>query len=149
VADGIENFSRLKSTKVKISKIDHKLLIFENKKDGILIGEAMCQKNYEPQITPFGASIEKNEVELLTLFLEQREMVLDQVQLIKAHEKGLTLEIAKQIYAQHQDRYANVSKIIKQPSKARGQALFNAFLMDFERHQRNTHVAPYALYKEE
>lgn len=149
VADGIENFSRLKSTKVKVSKINNKLLIFENKKDGILIGEAMCQKNYEPQITSFGASTEKNEVERLTLFLEQREMRLDQVLLIKAHEKGLTLDIAKQIYAQHQDRYANVSKIIKDPSKARGQALFNAFLVDYERHQRSTHVAPYALYKEE
>ena len=138
-----------KSTKVKVSRINNKLLIFEDKKDGILIGEAMCQTNYEPQITPFGASTEKNEVERLILFLEQREMRLDQVQLIKAHEKGLTLEIAKQIYAQHQERYANVSKIIKLPSKARGQALFNAFLVDYERHQRSTHVAPYALYKEE
>jgi len=50
----------------------------KDKKDGILIGEAMCQKNYEPQITPFGASTEKNEVERLTLFLEQREMGLGQ-----------------------------------------------------------------------
>lgn len=149
VAEGIENFSRLKSTKVKVSKIDSKLLIFEDKKDGILMGEAMCQKNYEPQVTSCGVSTEKNEVEQLSFFLEQREMHIDQIRLIKAHEKGLTLEIAKQIYAQHQERYTNVSKIIEQPSKTVGQALFNAFLVDYERHQRSTHVAPYALYKED
>jgi len=148
VAYGLEKFSRHKSTKMKISRINDKLLIFENKEDGGLIGEAVCQKNYEAPTSSSGPIIENNEVEQITQFLEQQGMRLDQIVLIKAHEKGLTLKMTKAIYEQHQNRYTDFLKKINQPNDAKGKALFNAFLVDYERHHRNTNVAPYARYKE-
>ncbi len=148
VAEGIEKFSCIKSTKVKISKVNDKLLIFETKKDGLLIGEAMRQKNYEAPVTPSEPFIEKNEVEQITQFLEQQGMRVDQILMISAHEKGLTLEMVRQIYAQNQNRYTDFLEKINQTDATRAQALFNAFILDYERHQRNTHVAPYASYKE-
>ncbi len=108
----------------------------------------MRQKNYEAPVTPSEPFIEKNEVEQITQFLEQQGMRVDQILMISAHEKGLTLEMVRQIYAQNQNRYTDFLEKINQTDATRAQALFNAFILDYERHQRNTHVAPYASYKE-
>jgi hypothetical protein len=44
VVEGSENFNPYKSTTVKVSHYNNKLFIFENKNDGVFLGEALCQK---------------------------------------------------------------------------------------------------------
>ena len=44
VVEGVENSSSFKSTRVQLSHYNNKLYIFENKKDGVFLGEAICQK---------------------------------------------------------------------------------------------------------
>lgn len=148
VAKGAERFSRYKSTKVIISKVEDKLLIFEDKSDGVIIGEAVCQKKYDVSASPKKSVIRKNEVELISEFLEKQGMLVDPKALINANLKGLTLNITKQIYQRHQERYENYSKRVNHSNAAIGKALFNAFLVDYDQYQRNIHVAPYATYKE-
>lgn len=148
VAEGAERFSRHKSTKVIISRVNEKLLIFEDKPDGVIIGEAVCQKKYDISALSENEVIPKNEVELISEFLEQQGMLIDPTALINANQKGLTIDITKKIYQRHQERYESYSKKINHSGAAIGKALFNAFLVDYDRHQRNTNVAPYATYKE-
>jgi len=147
VAKGAERFSRYKSTKVIISRVEDKLLIFEDKSDGVIIGEAVCQKKYDVSASPKKSVIRKNEVELISEFLEKQGMLVDPKALINANLKGLTLNITKQIYQRHQERYENYSKKVNHSNAAIGKALFNAFLVDYDQYQRNIHVAPYATYK--
>lgn len=148
VAFGTENFSRHKSTKVYISHLNDKLLIFEYKKDGILIGEALCQKPFEKPAKPSEIKVEANEVEQIAEFLEQQSMVVQRISLIEKHRKGLTLAAAREIYEQNKERYITYSKKLNQPAERKGMAIFNAFILDCERHQRKTNVAPYASYRE-
>ncbi len=148
VAEGAERFSRYKSTNVKISRVNEKLLIFEDKPDGMIMGEAVCQKKYDVSALSENKVIPKNEVELIAEFLEQQRMLVDPTALINANQKGLTIEMTKKIYQRNQDRYEDYAKNINHIGAAIGKALFNAFLVDYDRHQRNTHVAPYATYKE-
>jgi hypothetical protein len=148
VAEGAERFSRHKSTDVIISRVNDKLLIFEDKPDGVIIGEAVCQKRYDVSVLLEKSVIQKNEIELISEYLEQQGMLVDPTALINANQKGLTIDMTKTIYQRHQKRYENYSKKINHSGAAIGKALFNAFLVDYDRHQRNTHVAPYATYKE-
>lgn len=149
MAEGIEQFSRHKSTKVKISRVNDKLLIFENKADGVFLGEAVGQKKYKAPASPAKPAITKNEVEQIADFLEQKNILIDHGALVNARKKGLTLDMAKVIYHRHHERYERYAETINHTDATIGKALFNAFLVDYERHQQNTHVAPYATYKEE
>ncbi len=54
----------------KVSPIE-----FSSKDDGLLIGEALCQKPFEKPVYPPEDKIESNEVELIAKFLEQQGMV--------------------------------------------------------------------------
>ena len=148
VAEGAERFSRHKSTNVIVSRVNEKLLIFEDKPDGVVIGEAVCQKKYDISALSENEVIPKNEIELISDFLEQQGMLVDPTALINANQKGLTIDMTKTIYQRHQERYENYAKRINHTGAAIGKALFNAFLVDYDRHQRNTNVAPYATYKE-
>jgi len=147
VASGAENFSKHKSTKVYISCFADKLFIFEYKDNGLLLGEALCQKPFEKPVYP-EHKIEPNEVELISKFLEQQGMVIERVSLIEKKESGLTLAAAKEIYNRNKRRYRNFLLKLKQPKEKIGIAMFNAFLLDCERQQRKTCVAPYASYGE-
>jgi hypothetical protein len=148
VAAGAENFSKHKSTKVYISCFADKLFIFEHKDNGLLLGEALCQKPFKKPVYLPEHKIELNEVELITKFLEQQGMVIERVSLIEKKESGLTLAAAKEIYNRNKKRYRNFLLKLNQPQEKIGTAMFNAFLLDCERHQRRTHVAPYASYGE-
>lgn len=149
VTEGVEQFSRHKSREVKISRVNNKLLIFENKADGVFLGEAVGRKKYESPALPEKLAITKNEVEQITDFLEQKSMLIDHGLLVNARTKGLTLDMAKAIYHRHHERYERYAKTINHTGSVIGKALFNAFLVDYERHQQNIHVAPYATCKEE
>jgi hypothetical protein len=143
VAVGAQNFSRHKSSIVHISDLGDKLLIFEYKKDGILLGEALCRQPFAkpPKQQP---TLEANAVELILAYLESQKMVVDRLALIKVHHQGLTLEVAKTIYKQNQRRYNAYSTKLRQPEKITGKALFNAFILDCQRHLSKNPVVHYA-----
>lgn len=131
VAVGAENFSRHLSTQVRISDLTDKLFIFENKEDGILLGEALRREPFEkPLKQPL---IESNEVELIAGYLEEQKMVVDRVRLIEVHNRGVSFDIAKSIYSQNKERYQAYTVKLRQPEKISGRALFNAFILDCER----------------
>ena len=148
VAEGIEHFSSHKSTNVKISRVNDKLLIFEDRPDGVFLGEAVAQKKYKAPALPEKSAIKKNETEQIADFLEQKGFFVEQAALANARNKGLTLDKARAIHQQHRKRYEGYAKTVNHPGAAVGKALFNSFLLDYYRHQQNTHVAPYATYKE-
>jgi hypothetical protein len=148
VAVGAERFSRQKSTVVYISHLGDKLFIFEYKEDGILLGEALCQKPFEKPTSTQDHNIEANEVEQIAGFLEQHCMVIDMVSLVDKKKKGLTLIMAKDIYQHNKRRYRSFLLKLNQSQEKTGTALFNAFILDCERQLLRTHVAPYASYGE-
>jgi len=144
VVKGAEKFSRHKSTKVYLSDLNDKLLIFENRPDGILLGEALCR---QPFVIPEKASkpkLEANEVERIAEFIEHQDMVVNRNELIKRHLDGLTLAMAKTIYAHNKARYNTYRLKLNRSGKVTGIALFNAFILDCDRHRLRSHVAPYA-----
>jgi len=148
VTVGADLFSSHKSTPVQISRYNDKLFIFEPKNNGILLGEALSQKPYEKPVKPSDCRLEDNELELMITFLERHGMVVSRPELIEIHHKGLNLAMTKDIYQLNQNRYASYMKKIRQPQKRKGEALFNAFLLDCQNHQRRRHVAPYASHGE-
>ncbi len=149
VAEGTENFSRHKSTPVYVSHCEDKLFIFEYKDDGLLLGEALTQKPFDRPVYPHDNKIEASEVERIETFLEQQGMVVERRPLIEKKKNGLTLDVAKEVYSRNRRRYRRFLLKLNQPPERKGTAMFNAFLLDCEKRQRNTHVAPYASCGEE
>jgi hypothetical protein len=131
VAVGIEKFSRHKSTPVKISALGDKLLIFEDKENGIYLGEALCREPFEKPVE--NAPVESNEVELIACYLEEQKLTVDRVRLIEIHHQGLSLVIARSIYSRNRERYQTYSMKLRQPAAITGKELFNAFILDCER----------------
>ena len=144
---GVELFSSHKSTPVQLSKYNDKLFIFEPKDNGILLGEALAKKPFEKPIQS-SAAPEANELDEIIAFLEERSMVVDRPLLIETYHKGLSLDLAQQIFSHNQKRYLAYAKKMRQPENRKGMALFNAFILDCQNHQRRTHVAPYASHGE-
>ena len=145
VATGADNFSRHKSTTVYISDLQDKLLIFEFREDGILLGEALCRKPFEK---PVHSPVEANPVESMIGWLESKNMTVDRVSLIEIHHQGVTLEVAKSIYEQNQARYDAYASKLKQPRQVIGKAIFNAFILDCHRHLSRKDAAYYVTHKE-
>ena len=137
VVEGAEKFSRHQSTKVYVSAVNGKLLIFEFKEDGILLGEAICQEPFEKPAKTSLARVKENEVERIIDFLCENTMVVDRITIIECHRKGLNLPMAKTIYERNRERYDNYRLKLKQSPQITGMALFNAFILDYSKHQRN------------
>lgn len=136
VVVGAEKFSRSQSTTVYVSHVDDKLLIFEHKKDGVLLGEAIGQQPYEKPAGSDVPKLKENEVELICRFLTENNMVVDRRWLIEKHRLGLSLAMAKTVYDRNKERYDGYVRKLKQPVEITGAALFNAFMLDCEKHQR-------------
>jgi len=145
---GVELFSSHKSTPVQISKYNDKLFIFEPKENGILLGEALAKKPFEKPIKSLAVQPKANELDLIIAFVEQNSMVVNRPTLIEIYHKGLSLDMAKQIFNHNQKRYIAYTKKMRQPENRKGLALFNAFILDCQNHQRRIHVAPYASHGE-
>ncbi len=145
---GVELFSSHKSTPVQLSKYNDKLFIFEPKENGILLGEALAKKPFEKPIQSSSAQLEVNELDQVIAFLEQHSMVIDRPILIETYHKGLSLDLTQQIFNHNQKRYIAYTKKMRQPENRKGLALFNAFILDCQKHQRRIHVAPYASHGE-
>ncbi len=144
VAVGAEKFSKLQSTKVKISSVNDKLLIFDDKDDGVLLGEALRQKAPDKPKKKLEPKLPANEIEQIAACLENKGMVVDRLALIERHRKGLTLAFTREIYAGNSTRYENLALKLNQSKQKTGDALFNAFVIDCDRCQRKTRVAHYA-----
>jgi len=143
VAVGAQHFSRHKSTKVHISDLGDKLLIFEQKENGILLGEALRREPYEKPAKK-QPGVEPNAVESIGAYLQEKKMAVDRPRLIDIHHKGLTLEAAKAIYRHNRQRYIAYAIKLRQPEAITGKALFNAFILDCERQLSNRPVVEYA-----
>jgi len=145
VTTGADLFSRHKSTPVQISRYNDKLFIFEPSDDGILLGEALAREPFEKPPKPV-AQVEPDELDMIIDFLEQHSMVVNRPILIECYQNGISLSLVKQIFEHNLARYTAYMKKMRQPENRKGMALFNAFILDCQRYQRGTHVAPYAAH---
>ena len=147
VAIGADLFSSHKSTRVQISCYNDKLFIFEAKKDGIFLGEAFAKKEFDKPVKSKSIPIETNELDKITDFLKEQNMVIDRLSLIGIHQKGLTLIVAKEIFQRNQKRYIDYTKRIKLSHEMRkGAVLFRAFILDCQNYLRRSKIIPYASY---
>ncbi len=143
VTTGADLFSRQKSTPVKISRYNDKLFIFEHGEHGILLGEALAREPFEkPPAMP--VQVKPDELDMIIDFLEQHSMVVARPILIEAYQEGISLPLVKQIFSHNQARYTAYEKKMRQPEDRKGMALFNAFILDCQKHQRSSRVATYA-----
>ncbi len=139
VVVGSEKFNAYKSTLVKVSHYNNKLYIFEDRKDGIFLGEALCQ-GPSPKPASVKQKAEKrlkqNEVEQIAGYLENKEMSVDMNTLIAYYKNGLTASIAKAIFEKNLARYEKLGAKLQDPKRA-GFVRFNAFLIDCKRYHQN------------
>jgi len=138
VVVGADKFSSYKSTPVKISHYNNKLYVFENKDDGICLGEAVCQ---EPSQMPESVAhkaqqrLKRNEVEQICGYLEDKQMSVDIRSLISCYQSGLTFRIAEAIFEANMDKYQQLAATLQDPDRA-GFVRFNAFMIDVQRHRQ-------------
>ncbi len=141
VVVGSDKFSPYKSTPVQISHYNGKLFIFENKKNGICLGEALCQKpSLEPKsvIKKRENRIAQNEVEQIATYLEKKGMKVDMAALISCYQNGLTFNIARTIIDENMPKYDQLQLKLQSLDRA-GFVRFNAFLIDYKRYQQTPH----------
>lgn len=137
VVVGAEKFSSYKSTPVAVSHHNNKLYIFEPKKDGVFLGEALCQ---QPSLKPKSVvqksekRLKQNEVEHIGAYLENQQMSVDINSLISCYQNGLTFNIAKTVFENNTKRYDKLVAQLQQPDRA-GFVRFNAFVIDYKRYQ--------------
>ena len=138
VVVGAEKFSAHKSTPVLVSHYDNKLYIFERGKDGVYLGEALCQpasKKPKSAIKKAEKRLKQNDVEQIAGYLESRAMSVDISALIACYRDGLTFSIAKAICEANTARYDQLGAKLDDPGRA-GFVRFNAFLIDFKRYHQ-------------
>ncbi len=139
VVVGAEKFSPHKSTPVLVSHYHNKLYIFECGKDGVYLGEALCQQASivpESSIKKTEKRLKQNEVEQIAGYLQTNAMSVDMNALIGCYRDGLTYSIAKAIFEANTARYDQLGAKVDDPDRV-GFVRFNAFLIDFKRyHQR-------------
>jgi hypothetical protein len=132
---------------VVVSEYDAKLLIFENKPDGIYLGEALCQGPSEiPKFNPNKDRIKSSEIDRIIFFLQEKNMSVHIKILIQCYQKGLTFKIAKQIYDQNHRKYHQYNRL---PESKKEMARFNAFIIDCQRYQRQKHHTVHAERQED
>ncbi len=138
VVEGAEKFSAHKSTPVLVSHHYNKLYIFERDKDGVYLGEALCQP---PSKKPASAKkkaekrLKQNEVEQIAGYLENKAMSVDINALIACYRGGLTFSVAKAICEANTARYDQLGAKLDDPDRV-GFVRFNAFLIDFKRYHQ-------------
>ena len=139
VVVGAEKFSSYKSTPVHVSHHNNKLYIFEPKKDGVFLGEALCQQpSQKPKsvVQKSEKRLKQNEVEHIAAYLEARQMSVDMKSLIACYRNGLTFNIAKTVFENNKKRYDRLVAKLHEPDRA-GFVRFNAFAIDYNRYRRN------------
>jgi len=146
VVVGSEKFSSYKSTTVHISHLNNKLYIFECKKDGVFLGEALCQGPSEKPDAVIKKSekrLKQNEVEQIAGYLEKKGLSVDMGSLISCYQSGLNFMMAKAIVEKNKARYEQLGAKLQTPDRA-GFVKFNAFLMDYKRYYQSQLDRSYA-----
>jgi hypothetical protein len=137
VVVGAEKFSSYKSTPVAVSCCNNKLYIFEHKKDGVFLGEALSQQPSEKPKSVVEKSekrLKQNEIEQIAAYLQNQQMSIDINSLISCYQNGLTFNIAKAVFENNTKRYDQLVAKLQQPDRA-GFVRFNAFVIDYKRYQ--------------
>ena len=138
VVVGAEKFSSYKSTPVLVSHHNNKLYIFEHKKDGVFLGEALSQQpSQKPKsvVEKSQKRLKQNELEQIAAYLQNRQMSVDINSLICCYQSGLTFNIATTVFENNTKRYDQLCAKLQQPERA-GFVRFNAFVIDFQRYQQ-------------
>lgn len=130
--------------KVKVSKYENKLFIFETFKDGIYLGEAMLisdtkkpkrTKKLEEKI------LKKNNLEKLIIYLERRGMTIKNKELerlIELYKQGLNVYIAQQIIDENKETYDKYLKNEKYKSLNVGMLLSNLFFTHYTEYKKRS-----------
>jgi hypothetical protein len=137
VVVGAEKFSSYKSTPVAVSCCNNKLYIFEPQKDGVFLGEALCQQpSRKPKsvVEKSEKRLKQNEIEQIAAYLENQQMSVDIDSLICCYQSGLTFNIARAVFENNTKRYDQLVAKLQQPDRA-GFVRFNAFVIDYQRYQ--------------
>ena len=137
VVVGAEKFSSHKSTPVAVSCCNNKLYIFEPQKDGLFLGEALCQQpSQKPKsvVEKSEKRLKQNQIEQIAAYLENQQMSVDINSLISCYQNGLTFNIARAVFENNTQRYAKLVAKLQQPDRA-GFVRFNAFVIDYKRYQ--------------
>ena len=137
VVVGAEKFSSYKSTPVAVSCCNNKLYIFEPQKDGLFLGEALCQQpSQKPKsvVEKSEKRLKQNQIEQIAAYLENRQMSVDINSLISCYQSGLTFNIARAVFENNTNRYDQLVAKLQQPDRA-GFVRFNAFVIDYKRYQ--------------
>jgi hypothetical protein len=137
VVVGAEKFSSYKSTPVAVSCCNNKLYIFEPQKDGVFLGEALCQQpSRKPKsvVEKSEKRLKQNEIEQIAAYLENQQMSVDIDSLICCYQSGLTFNIARAVFENNTKRYDQLVAKLQQPDRA-GFVRFNAFVIDYKRYQ--------------
>ena len=137
VVVGAEKFSSYKSTPVAVSSCNNKLYIFEPQKDGLFLGEALCQQpSQKPKsvVEKSEKRLKQNQIEQIAAYLENQQMSVDINSLICCYQSGLTSNIAKAVFENNTKRYDQLVAKLQQPDRA-GFVRFNAFVIDYKRYQ--------------
>ena len=137
VVVGAEKFSSHKSTPVAVSCCNNKLYIFEPQKDGLFLGEALCQQpSQKPKsvVEKSEKRLKQNQIEQIAAYLENQQMSVDINSLISCYQNGLTFNIARAVFENNTQRYDQLVAKLQQPDRA-GFVRFNAFVIDYKRYQ--------------
>ena len=137
VVVGAEKFSSYKSTPVAVSSCNNKLYIFEPQKDGLFLGEALCQQpSQKPKsvVEKSEKRLKQNQIEQIAAYLENQQMSVDINSLISCYQNGLTFNIARAVFENNTQRYDQLVAKLQQPDRA-GFVRFNAFVIDYKRYQ--------------
>ena len=129
------------SRRVKASLFGERLFLFEDRDDGVCLGEAVpTQAPPKPQSVEKKAEKrrEQNEYELIVTFLEKNGMSCNRERLAELYRKGLTLAVTMQLVQENLIKY----------EKYKGFIAFNLFVSDFMRIGHKEDVKPYAHLQE-
>lgn len=142
VVIGAEKFSSYKSTAVHVSWYNGKLFIFECKKDGVFLGEALPQKRSQTPASVIKKSeirLKQNEVEQIAGYLSKKDMSVDMNMLVSYYRNGLTFSTAKAVFEENAARYDQLRAKLKDGEKS-GFVRFNAFLVDYSRYRQKENM---------
>ncbi|MBF0609469.1 MAG: hypothetical protein HQL61_18200 [Magnetococcales bacterium] len=120
-----------KNMKARATAVNNKLLLFEDKDDGIYLCDALPLKEYtdmEKTKQRIDNKIKKNEMELIIDLFVEYEFTYNNEKLSHLTNEGLTYDIAKDILSKNQIRYAAYNK---------GFIKFNLFITDFITYMKN------------
>jgi hypothetical protein len=129
-----------------------KVLIFEDKKDGVWLGDALPQEAsiVSEQVDKKSQDlIERNEVEQIATFLKGKGFHIHIEPLTEKYYQGLTLSKTKNIYQEHHKRYEQYLYRPHIDKISIGIAMFNAFIFDCDRIQQVNDITPYATFNGE